>query len=192
MRRVLTLLWLAVDLAGASRVDSAETWAESAVRFLTHAWVSSLLMAIAMLGIPGAAGMLALTLFFWGHWLVALAGWEERLLVTLGLLLLLVEALVLPGFGIAGVLGLVALVTGVEQEPAPRPAEPAAFVATARPAPKPAPIPDRARQRPAVSPTLNSRRPPTRPDFSDRAALRRTVVAMTLLGPCRALEREQA
>ncbi len=114
----------AVDLAGASRADAKENWAEAAVRFLTHPWVSSLLMAIAMLGIlveirtpgfgiPGAAGMLALTLFFWGHWLVALAGWEELLLVTGGLILLLVEALLLPGFGIAGVLGLMALVTGL-------------------------------------------------------------------------------
>ena len=60
-----------------------------------------------------AAGVASLALFFWGHWLVNLAGWEELLLVGLGLLLLMLETFVLPGFGIAGILGIVALLGGL-------------------------------------------------------------------------------
>jgi membrane-bound serine protease (ClpP class) len=58
-------------------------------------------------------GLTSLSLFFWGHWLVQLAGWEELLLVAVGIGLLIVEVFILPGFGIAGVLGILALVTGL-------------------------------------------------------------------------------
>jgi membrane-bound serine protease (ClpP class) len=64
-------------------------------------------------GVPGALGITSLALFFWGHWLVNLAGWEELLLVSLGLLLLMLEIFVIPGFGIAGILGIVALLGGL-------------------------------------------------------------------------------
>ncbi|MCW5637289.1 MAG: nodulation protein NfeD [Rubrivivax sp.] len=96
-------------------------WAENVVRFLTHPVVSSLLITVAMLGIilemrtpgfglPGGLGITSLVLFFWGHWLVQLAGWEELLLALAGIVLLALEVLVIPGFGIAGVLGIAALV----------------------------------------------------------------------------------
>jgi membrane-bound serine protease (ClpP class) len=114
----------ALDLAGAEVHRASETWAETLVRFLTHPIVSSLLMTVGMLGIivelrtpgfgvPGALGILSLALFFWGHWLVRLAGWEELLLVGAGVVLLFVELFVTPGFGAAGVLGLLALLSGL-------------------------------------------------------------------------------
>jgi membrane-bound serine protease (ClpP class) len=114
----------ALGLAGAEVRRATQTWAETLVRFLTHPVVSSLLMTIGILGIiveirtpgfgvPGALGILSLGLFFWGHWLVRLAGWEELLLVGAGVLLLAVELFVTPGFGVTGVLGLVALVSGL-------------------------------------------------------------------------------
>ena len=101
------------------------TWAETLVRFLTHPVVSSLLMTIGILGIiveirtpgfgvPGSLGVASLALFFWGHWLVRLAGWEELLLVSASACILLaIEIFVTPGFGLIGVLGLVALVGGL-------------------------------------------------------------------------------
>ncbi len=103
---------------------SAPTWAETVVRFLTNPIVSSLLMTVGMLGIivelrtpgfglPGALGIASLALFFWGHWLVRLAGWEELLLVGLGLSLLAAEIFVIPGFGVPGVLGLVLILAGL-------------------------------------------------------------------------------
>jgi len=114
----------ALDLTGAEVRRATQTWAETLVRFLTHPVVSSLLMTIGILGIiveirtpgfgvPGALGVASLALFFWGHWLVRLAGWEELLLVGAGLLLLAIELFVTPGFGVTGTLGLVALVSGL-------------------------------------------------------------------------------
>lgn len=113
-----------LDIAGAEVRRVQQTWAETVVRFLTHPIVSSLLMTIGILGVivelrtpgfgvPGALGIASLALFFWGHWLVRLTGWEEILLVGLGIILLAVEILVLPGFGIAGVVGLGLILGGL-------------------------------------------------------------------------------
>jgi membrane-bound serine protease (ClpP class) len=111
-------------LPGAEVRRAAPTWAETVLRFLTHPVVSSLLMTIGILGIivelrtpgfgvPGAVGISCLALFFWGHWLVRLVGWEELLLVGAGLILLAIEVFVTPGFGVTGVLGLAALLGGL-------------------------------------------------------------------------------
>ena len=103
---------------------ASQTWAETFVRFITNPVVSSLLMTIGMLGllveirtpgfaVPGAIGVLSLGLFFWGHWIVQLAGWEELLLVAAGVVLLGVELFIIPGFGVAGVAGIIALAAGL-------------------------------------------------------------------------------
>lgn len=114
----------AAGLPGADVRITRQTWAESLVRFLTHPVVSSLLMTVGLLGllveirtpgfaVPGTIGLMSLGLFFWGHWIVQLAGWEELLLVSLGVLLVAIEVLVIPGFTVAGVTGLVVLVAGL-------------------------------------------------------------------------------
>jgi membrane-bound serine protease (ClpP class) len=114
----------ALDLAGAEVHTASQTWAETLVRFLTHPVVSSLLMTLGILGlivelrtpgfgVPGALGITSLALFFWGHWLVRLAGWEELLLVGIGLALLALEVFVMPGFGLPGVLGIAAVLSGL-------------------------------------------------------------------------------
>jgi membrane-bound serine protease (ClpP class) len=113
-----------LGLAGAEVRRVSPNWAENLVRFLTNPVVSSLLITIGMLGIileiltpgfgvPGVLGITSLALFFWGHWLVQLAGWEELLLVSLGLVLLVLEVFVIPGFGLAGVLGIGTLLAGL-------------------------------------------------------------------------------
>jgi len=125
----LTADTLEAALAAAALPDAEvrtarQTWAESLVRFLTHPVISSLLMTVGMLGllveirtpgfaVPGTIGLLSLGLFFWGHWIVQLAGWEELLLVSLGVLLLALEVFVIPGVTVAGVAGVVALVGGL-------------------------------------------------------------------------------
>jgi len=117
-------LLAAVDLADAEVRRPQQTWAETVVRLLTNPVFSSILMAIGVLGIiieiqtpgvglPGALGLACLSLFFWGHWIVMLAGWEELLLVAAGLVLLAVEVFVTPGFGFAGILGTAALIAGL-------------------------------------------------------------------------------
>lgn len=114
----------AAGLPGAEVRHGRQTWAEVLVRFLTHPVVSSLLMTVGLLGLlveirtpgfamPGTIGLLSLGLFFWGHWIVQLAGWEELLLVSIGVLLVALEVFVLPGITVAGVAGIVALVAGL-------------------------------------------------------------------------------
>ncbi len=113
-----------LGLAGAQARRVAPNWAEGLVRFLTDPIVSSLLMTVGMIGIfleirtpgfglPGALGIASLGLFFWGHWLVQLAGWEELLLVASGFMLLVLEIFVIPGFGLAGIFGIGALLAGL-------------------------------------------------------------------------------
>lgn len=120
----LTALLEQLDLANADVQQAEVNWAEAFVRVLTNPVVSSLLLSVGMLGIlieirtpgvgvPGIAGLTSLALFLGGHWIVQLAGFEELLLVLAGVVLVAVEVLVIPGFGIAGVAGIVALLAGV-------------------------------------------------------------------------------
>src|SRR5690606_35823851 len=99
-------------------------WAEHVVRFLTLPPVAALLMTLGLLGllieirtpglgIPGLVGVVCLGGFFGGHALVALVGWEQVLLLLLGVGLLALEVFVIPGFGVAGILGIIALTAGL-------------------------------------------------------------------------------
>jgi membrane-bound serine protease (ClpP class) len=114
----------AAGVPGAEVRRARQTWAETLVRFLTHPVVSSLLMTVGLLGLlveirtpgfaaPGTIGLLALGLFFWGHWIVQLAGWEELLLVSIGAALIAIEVFVIPGFSVAGIAGIVVMVAGL-------------------------------------------------------------------------------
>ncbi|MCD6334336.1 MAG: nodulation protein NfeD [Candidatus Latescibacteria bacterium] len=112
------------ELAGATIVRIHVNWAEQIVRFLTHPMVSSLLITIGFLGlvfevktpgwgIGGTVGLVALALFFGSHYLVYLAEWWEPTLFILGAVLLLIEILYIPGFGMVGLLGLVLMMIGI-------------------------------------------------------------------------------
>lgn len=113
-----------VGAAGARTVQTEVNWAERLVRFFTHPVVAPLLLSLGMLGLmvelrtpafglAGLTGVTSLGLFFGSHLLLGLAGWEVVLLLAAGVILLLVELLVLPGFGVAGVLGIAALLASV-------------------------------------------------------------------------------
>ncbi|MCX6998499.1 MAG: ATP-dependent Clp protease proteolytic subunit [Kiritimatiellaeota bacterium] len=56
--------------------------------------------------LPGILGAVCLALFFWGHHIAGLAGLEEVILFVLGAGLLVVEVVLIPGFGLLGFLGL--------------------------------------------------------------------------------------
>ncbi|NNE08427.1 MAG: nodulation protein NfeD, partial [Gemmatimonadetes bacterium] len=92
-------------------------WAENVVRFFTNPILSGFLLSIGFLGIlmelrtpgfgiPGAVGIAALALFFGAQYIVQLAGNGEIILFALGLILVAVEIFVIPGFGIAGIIGI--------------------------------------------------------------------------------------
>lgn len=111
-------LLAAIGLPGAAVTSVDLNWAETVVRFLTNPMVAPLLLSIGMLGLifeikAGAFGLgmvvslASLGLFFGSHLLLGLAGWEEVILLLLGLIALAVEVFVIPGFGIAGILGIV-------------------------------------------------------------------------------------
>lgn len=113
-----------LGLAGAEVVSVGVNWAESLVRFLTNPLVAPLLLSMGLLGLVfeiktgafglgGVLSLLSLGLFFGSHYLVGLAGWEEVILLLGGLMAIAVEIFVLPGFGVAGILGVVLLVLAV-------------------------------------------------------------------------------
>lgn len=114
----------ATGLAGAPLQETTPRLAENVVRFLTHPVVASLLTGLGFLfiladvlsggfGLVGLIGIGMYALFFWGHALAGLAGWESVALVVIGLVFLGVELFVTPGFGVAGVLGIVVLLGGL-------------------------------------------------------------------------------
>lgn len=110
-------------LSSARLTPTEPSPAESLVRWLTNPVVASLLMTVGIwlvigdvlaggFGIPALAGLGLVGLFFWGHQLAGLAGWEDVALIVLGLVLILLEVTVIPGTGIAGILGLAAFLGG--------------------------------------------------------------------------------
>lgn len=92
-----------------------ENWSESFVRFITT--IAPLLMLIGIagiyietrspgIGLPGIVGAICLALVFSSQYMVGLANYTELILLGLGVVLLLVEVFVFPGFGIAGFAGV--------------------------------------------------------------------------------------
>ncbi len=109
----------AIGFPDATIVPVDPNWAEQLVRFITNPLVAPLLLSLGLLGLVveikhgafglgGALSLGALGLFFGSSFLLGLAGWEEVLLLGLGLVALLVEVFILPGFGAAGFLALAA------------------------------------------------------------------------------------
>ncbi|MEX2582467.1 MAG: NfeD family protein [Gemmatimonadota bacterium] len=120
----LESLLAAIGSPAVQVVETSPNWAERVVRFFTNPLVAPFLLSLGFLGllieiktpafgIAGLAGISSLALFFGSHFIIGLAGWEVALLLGLGIILLLVEVLVIPGFGVAGVLGLLAMVASI-------------------------------------------------------------------------------
>lgn len=113
-----------LDARGAMVVTASPNWAELVVRFLTNPVVAPLLLTLGFLGllfevktpgfgVGGLAGLIGLGLFFGSHLIVGLAGLEELILIGVGLVLIAVEVFVIPGFGIVGALGILAVGAGL-------------------------------------------------------------------------------
>lgn len=65
------------------------------------------------IGIGALIGGLCFALFFWSHFLGGTAGWLEVVLFLAGLLFLVIEIFVIPGFGIPGISGLLLMVASI-------------------------------------------------------------------------------
>ncbi len=110
-----------VGLGGATVVRFEEQSADRLARWITM--LGPLLFAAGMIGIyiemrtpgfglPGIAGAVCLGIYFFGHYVAGLAGWEDVALIMVGLVLLALEIFVIPGFGITGIAGIVCIVAG--------------------------------------------------------------------------------
>jgi len=99
-------------------VAHRETTAERVLRFLGSPVVQSILMLMMLgglyfelqtpgVGFPGAIALLGIALFFAPHYLLGLVEVWEILLFILGIGLILLELFLFPGFGIAGISGLI-------------------------------------------------------------------------------------
>jgi len=64
-------------------------------------------------GIPGFVAVVCFGLFFWSRFLNGTAGWLEAMLIVGGIFFILLELLVLPGFGIFGLGGGAMFITGI-------------------------------------------------------------------------------
>lgn len=104
-------------LAGARITEVEATLADRIVFFITNPLISSLLLSLGILGIfieirtpgfgiPGFLGLLCVGLFFGGHMLTKIGAEWAFLLFLLGLGLIALEVFVIPGFGVAGILGV--------------------------------------------------------------------------------------
>jgi membrane-bound serine protease (ClpP class) len=105
-------------------IPVSSNWAEDFVRFLNNPIVSSLLIMIGLIGLyteiktpgwglPGTVAIICLALFFGSGYILELASIFEILIFIVGVILLLLEIFVIPGFGIFGILGISFIIGGL-------------------------------------------------------------------------------
>jgi len=108
----------------ATILKTSENWSENFVRFLTNPVVASLLTTFGFLGIlfelqspgwgiPGSIGLICLILSLSASYIAELATMTDLLVVLIGLLLIALEAIVIPGFGIPGIAGIAFILWGL-------------------------------------------------------------------------------
>ena len=113
-----------LDLEDAEIRNASINWSENIVRFLTDPVVASLLMTFGFLGIlfelqspgwgiPGTFGAICLVLSLGASAIAELATMTDLLIIIVGLTLLFIEGFFIPGFGIAGISGIVVLLWGL-------------------------------------------------------------------------------
>jgi len=96
----------------------ANNWSETLVEFLSSAPVVAVLFFAGLLfgyielhtpgfGVAGSIAIGCFALLFGGSYLTGLAAWWEIAVFILGLVLLIVEVFVTPGFGVLGLSGLI-------------------------------------------------------------------------------------
>lgn len=111
-----------LDLSDAEVIQTNLTFTESVARLVTHPVVVPILLSIAGLGlvlelyspgfgVPGTMAISSLLLFFFGHLIAGLAGYETLILFIIGVILVILEFF-LAG-GIAGAFGAIAIIASI-------------------------------------------------------------------------------
>ena len=99
-------------------------WSEQMVRWLNSPAVVAVLAALAMLGVyvelntpglglPGLLAVVCLVILVGSKYLIGMANWVEVAIFCLGIILLMIELFVIPGFGIAGFAGIACVLVGI-------------------------------------------------------------------------------
>ncbi len=100
------------------------SWSEEMVRWLNSPAVMAVLVMLALLGVyiefntpgvglPGLVAVICFTIIIGSKYLHGMANWVEVALFVIGIILLLIEIFVLPGFGIAGFSGILCILVGL-------------------------------------------------------------------------------
>lgn len=117
-------LLVSLDLDDAEIKSTRENWSEDFVRFLTNPVVASLLTTFGFLGIlfelqspgwgiPGSVGIVCLTLSLSASFIARLATMTDMLIIFAGISLLVLEIIIIPGFGFAGIGGIGLILWGL-------------------------------------------------------------------------------
>jgi membrane-bound serine protease (ClpP class) len=100
------------------------TWSEEVARWLNSTTVMGILIALALLGVymefsspglslPGLVAAICIVIIIGSKYMSGLANWVEVVVLLIGVLLLLLEFFVIPGFGIAGFVGIFFVIAGI-------------------------------------------------------------------------------
>jgi len=114
----------AFELEDEKLVNLNSNWAEDFIRFLNNPIITSILLMIALVGLfteiktpgwglPGTAAVISLALFFGTGYILELASIIEIVVFVLGVILLLIEIFVIPGFGIFGAVGIILMISSL-------------------------------------------------------------------------------
>lgn len=104
--------------------EYAPTTIDRIIGFLTNPTVSGILIMIIIggiyfelqspgIGFPLAAAAIAALLYFAPHYIEGVADYWELLIFLIGVILVLVEVFAIPGFGVAGVSGIILIIAGL-------------------------------------------------------------------------------
>ncbi len=124
VQETLEELLIVLELEDAEIRNTNENWSEAFVRFLTNPVVASLLTTFGFLGIlfelqspgwgiPGSVGLVCLALSLGASYIAKLATMTDMLIILAGVGLLMVEIIIIPGFGIAGIGGIALILWGL-------------------------------------------------------------------------------
>jgi membrane-bound serine protease (ClpP class) len=111
-------------LKDAQVIKVNSNWAEDLVGFLNQPLISSILIILGLVGIfaeikspgfgfPVILGVVSLLLFFGSSYILQLASIINIVLFILGVILLLLEIFVIPGFAITGVIGIILIIGSI-------------------------------------------------------------------------------
>lgn len=100
------------------------TWSEELVRFLNSPLVVSILVLGILLGIyvelntpgiglPSLLALSCLIILVGSKYLIGMANWIEIAVLILGIVLLLIEIFIIPGFGLTGAAGIFLILAGL-------------------------------------------------------------------------------